>query len=89
MCMFSTFIIFRGFQKERNVQVANFLSFQKKKVQSLKFLKFFQKYAASLQLVFSTKICNLFFKCCTEYFTKLHIVVPLDKPCILYKDETY
>ena len=74
--------------KKRNVQVAKVLEFSKEKVQPLKFLKVFQKYAALNQLVFSTKICNLFSKFCTEYFTKLHLVVPLDKSCILY-NETY
>ena len=86
--MCSTFKVFGGFKK-RNVQVAKVLEILKEKVQPLKFPKVFQKYAALVQLVFSTKICNLFSNFCTEYFIKLHLVVPLDEPCILYNVETY
>ena len=41
--MCSTFKVFRGFQKKRNVQVAKVLEFLKEKVQPLKFLKRFSK----------------------------------------------
>ena len=88
-CMCSTFKVFRGFRKEKCSDCQSFKVFQKEKVQSLKFLKVFKEIQFWYKLCFQPKWATCFQKFYTVYFTNLHLVLPLGKPCILYNDETY
>ena len=82
-------VVFLEIFKKGNVQVSKVLEFSKEKVQPLKFLKVFKNMQLWYNLYFQPKCGTCFQKLYTVYFTKLRLVVSLDKPCILYNDETY